>query len=93
MPIQKGVGFNVATKKMTMDAQATVEDVKQKLMKTNTKYKEVVDRNHRDKVFKEGDKVMMFLCKERFPGGSYVIDLHDNMSIFRTFNVSDIYPF
>ena len=91
--VYKGVGFSMAAEKIVMDVQATMKDVKQKLMKTNTKYKEVVDRNHRDKVFKEGDKVMMFLCKERIPGRSYVIDLHDNMSIFRTFNVSDIYPF
>lgn len=69
MPIQKGVGFNVATKKMTMDAQATVEDVKQKLMKTNTKYKEVVDIHCVAKVFKEGNKVMVLFHNKRFSGG------------------------
>lgn len=115
MPIQKGVGFNVAMKKMTMDAQATVEDVKQKWMKTNTKYKEVVDIHCVAKVFKEGNKVMVLFHNKRFLVGSYsklqqkkyglyivltkisdnvyVIDLPDNMSISRTFNVSYIYYF
>lgn len=68
--IQKGVGFCVA-EKMAMDAQAIVEDVKQKLMKTNTKYKEATERHHRVKVFKEEDKVMVFICKERFSMGSH----------------------
>lgn len=71
MPIQKGVGFNGATKKMTMDAQASVKDVKQKLMKFNTKYKEVVDIHCLAKVFKEGNKVMVFFHNKRFSMGSY----------------------
>jgi 6-phosphogluconolactonase (cycloisomerase 2 family) len=64
VPIQKGVGFSVAAEKMVVDAQAIVEDVKQKLMKTNTKYKEATERHHRVKVFKEEDKVIVFICKE-----------------------------
>ena len=52
-----------------MDAQATVEDVKQKLMKTNTKYKEVVDIHCVAKVFKEGNKVMVLFHNKRFSGG------------------------
>jgi len=71
VPIQKGVGFSVAAEKMVVDAQAIVEDVKQKLMKTNTKYKEATERHHHVKVFKEEDKVMVFICKERFSMGSH----------------------
>jgi len=44
--VQKGVGFSVVVEKMAMDMQATMEEVKHKLMKTNIKYKKVVDRHH-----------------------------------------------
>jgi hypothetical protein len=35
--VQKDVGFSVAAKNMVVDAQITMEDVMQKLMKINTK--------------------------------------------------------
>jgi hypothetical protein len=60
--VQKGVGFSIVAEKITMNAQATIEDMKQKLMKTNTEYKEATDRHRHAKVF---------LHKERFLVGSY----------------------
>lgn len=49
---------------MTMDAQAIMEDEKQKLMKTDTRYKKTIGIHHLAKVYKKGDKVMMFIRKE-----------------------------
>jgi hypothetical protein len=69
--VQKGVGFSVVVEKMVMDVQATMEEVKHKLMKTNTKYKKVVDRHCHTKEFNVEDKVTLFLYKERFLVWSY----------------------
>jgi hypothetical protein len=63
--VQKGVGFSVVVEKMVIDV-ATVEEVKHKLMKTNTRYKKVVDRHCHTKEFNIEDKVTLFLYKERF---------------------------
>ena len=43
--IHKGVGISVAIKKMVINAQATLEDVRQKFLDINSKYKEVADRH------------------------------------------------
>jgi hypothetical protein len=67
--VYKGVGFSMAAEKIVLDVQATMKDVKQKLMKTNTKYKEVVDIHCVAKVFKEGNKVMVLFHNKRFSGG------------------------
>jgi hypothetical protein len=45
--------------------------VRQNLLKTNAKYKETADRHRRAKIFKERDKVMIFLSKEIFFVGMY----------------------
>ena len=37
----------------------------------NAKYKVAADKHRCEKIFQEGDQVMVFLRKERFPVGSY----------------------
>ena len=69
--LPKGLGFSVATENMAAQAQAVHEEVQQKLEATNAKYKAAADKHRRRKVFEEGDSVMICLCNERFPVGTY----------------------
>ena len=59
----------VATSDLAEKLQAVQEDVKQKLHKTNEKYKVVVDKYRKYNVFEVGDEVMVFFRKERIPAG------------------------
>jgi hypothetical protein len=63
----KSRGISEATIKMAKDIQMVREEIKAKLEKTNAKYKAAANKHRRVKVFKEGDSVMIFLRKERFP--------------------------
>ena len=50
---------------------STLEDVKLKLTEANAKYKASADEHRREKVFKEGELVMVHLTKSRFPAGEF----------------------
>ena len=41
--------------------------------KTNTSYKAAADKKRREKVFKEGDMIVIYLRKEKILAGSYNI--------------------
>ena len=57
-----------AISEQVLDVQ---ESVRLKLEKSNIKYKTTTDKKRREKVFEEGDIVMMYLRRERIPVGSY----------------------
>uniref|UniRef100_A0A2N9GX40 Reverse transcriptase n=1 Tax=Fagus sylvatica TaxID=28930 RepID=A0A2N9GX40_FAGSY len=69
--LPKVPGLSVAAENMAEQVQAVQAEVKQKLEQTTAKYKTAADKHRRLKLFKEGDQVMVFLRKERFPVGTY----------------------
>ncbi|CAL5339363.1 unnamed protein product [Camellia sinensis] len=69
--LPRGAGVSTAAETMAKQAQTIQEEVRQKLEETNTKYKAAADSHRRSKLFKEGDSVMVFLRKDRFPVGTY----------------------
>ena len=48
-----------------------IKEVKQKIEKSNAKYKDAADKHRRKQLFAVGDQLMMFLCRERFSVGTY----------------------
>ncbi|PRQ42826.1 putative nucleotidyltransferase, Ribonuclease H [Rosa chinensis] len=69
--LPKVPGVSVAADSMARDVQAVRDEVKAKLEATNAKNKAAADKHRRVKLFQEGDDVMVFLRKERFPVGTY----------------------
>ena len=64
-------GKSIAAKNMAEHVQSVQAEVRQKLEQANAKYKRAADKHRREQIFKEGDMVMVFLRKERFPVGTY----------------------
>ncbi|CAL2276889.1 unnamed protein product [Prunus armeniaca] len=69
--LPRGQQTSMAAKNLAEEVVAVRDEVKQKLEQTNAKYKAAADRHRRVKVFQEGNSVMIFLRKERFPVGTY----------------------
>ena len=66
-----GLGVSVAAKNMAEDWQAMTEEVKERIEKSNAKYKAAADKHRKKQLFAVGDQVMVFLCRERLPVGQY----------------------
>ncbi|KAM2623808.1 hypothetical protein TB1_030839 [Malus domestica] len=69
--LPKGLGVSVAAQKMAESIQAVKAEVRERLARTNAKYKTAVDQHQRSHVFQVGDVIMVFLRKEQFPVGTY----------------------
>ena len=70
-PLPKLPGQSVPADHMVDKICAIQQEVKEKIEQSNAKYKAEADQHRRRKVFEEGDMVMVFLRKERFPVGTY----------------------
>ncbi|KAK0571553.1 hypothetical protein LWI29_017999 [Acer saccharum] len=69
--LPKVTGMSVAAKTMAEQVRDVQAEVKARLEEKNAKYKAAADVKRPEKLFAEGDQVMVFLPKERFPVGSY----------------------
>ena len=56
---------------MAEKVQAMQGETKKRLEEANAKHKATADKHRRHKVFQVGAMVMVFLCKERYPNGTY----------------------
>ena len=54
--------------KQVLDVQKSIQ---LKLEESNARYKVATDKKRREKIFKEGDMMMVYLRRERSPAGSY----------------------
>ena len=69
--LPKVAGASAAAENMAEQVRDVQAEVKARLEEKNAKYKAAADVKRREKLFAEGDQVMVFLRKERFPVGSY----------------------
>lgn len=56
---------------MAINYTKVITEVKNHLQKANLKYKSYSNKKHRFKKFQPGELVMLHLCKEQFPLGTY----------------------
>jgi hypothetical protein len=56
---------------MAMGEKAMIADMWYKLLKVNAKYNRATNKHHCAKVFKEWDRLLLSLLKERFFMGLY----------------------
>uniref|UniRef100_A0A6N2LGG3 Reverse transcriptase n=1 Tax=Salix viminalis TaxID=40686 RepID=A0A6N2LGG3_SALVM len=69
--LPKMTSSSVAAENLAEHARSVQAEVKARLEEKNAKYKAAADVKRREKLFAEGDEVMVFLRKERFPLGTY----------------------
>ncbi|KAM1036597.1 hypothetical protein ACFX13_032217 [Malus domestica] len=69
--LPKGLGVSVAAQKMAESIQAVKAEVRERLARTNAKYKTAADQHQRSHVFQVGDVIMVFFRKEQFPVETY----------------------
>ncbi|CAL8150800.1 unnamed protein product [Prunus armeniaca] len=69
--LPKGQKTSVAAGNLAEEVVFVRDEVKKKLEQTNAKYKAATNKHRQVKVFQEGNSVMVFLRKERFPVGTY----------------------
>ena len=67
--LPRNLQSSVGAKNMAENWQAVAAEVRQKIEEANGKYKAAADRYRREKIFAEGDDVMVFLRKERLLAG------------------------
>jgi len=63
--------FSSSASAMTKQTLNVQKEVQAKLEKFNARYKTATDKKRREKVFEEGDMMMVYLRKERIPTVSY----------------------
>ena len=71
VPLPELPNTSIAAENMAERIQTMQDEVRQRLEASNAKYKEAADKKRREKIFNEGDLVMVYLRKERFPAGTY----------------------
>ncbi|KAH7572975.1 hypothetical protein JRO89_XS03G0044300 [Xanthoceras sorbifolium] len=69
--LPKNSSSSVAATHMAEQVEGVHLEVKQKLEEANAKYKVTANKHRGHKVFQEGDMVIVFLRKERFPAQTY----------------------
>ena len=62
-----GYGASVAAKNMAKQWKSMIDEVIQKIEKSNAKYKAATDKHKRQQVFTVSDQVTVFLRQEQFP--------------------------
>lgn len=62
---------NKLAERLAEHFQQLHQDIKQRLEAFNAHYKAAIDKYCREKLFKEGDLVMIHLNKFRYPSGTY----------------------
>lgn len=56
---------------MAREIQNVQYEVKKKLEETNVKYKTTAHKHRHCKIFKEGNLITVFLCREHYQAGTY----------------------
>lgn len=67
----KSPGMSMVAESLAERIQSIQADARDKVQQTNKKYKQAANKHRQAKTFQEGDLVMIHLCKNRLPAGTY----------------------